>query len=61
MAQLSHLEFASMMLAAFCHDFDHPGVNNQYLVASSDLLALDYNDKSILENHHIAEVFKLLH
>lgn len=50
-----------MMLAAFCHDYDHPGLNNQFLIASSDLLALVYNDKSVLENHHIAEVFKMLH
>ena len=29
--------------AAICHDFEHPGVNNDFLIKTSDLKALRYN------------------
>jgi len=54
-----HEMFASM-LAAIVHDFQHKGVNNDFLVRFQDDLALKYNDKSPLENHHIAAAFQLL-
>jgi cAMP-specific phosphodiesterase 4 len=31
-----------------------------YLINSKDELAILYNDKSILENHHVSYTFKLL-
>ena len=31
--------------AAIVHDFEHVGLNNDYLVNSGDPLALRYNDK----------------
>ncbi|KAJ3017004.1 UNVERIFIED_CONTAM: High affinity cAMP-specific 3',5'-cyclic phosphodiesterase 7A [Siphonaria sp. JEL0065] len=37
-----------------------PGRNNNFLVNTSDQLALLYNDRSILENHHVAAAFKIL-
>ena len=43
------------------HDFDHTGFNNDYLVKTHSALALQYNDISPLENHHIASAFQLLH
>lgn len=46
-----------MLISGFVHDTDHPGYNNQYLVNTRDILALTYNDKSVLENHHIAIAF----
>lgn len=42
------------------HDFEHLGVNNDYLVRMHDQLATLYNDKSPLENHHLAAAFELL-
>ena len=39
----------------------HRGVNNDFLIRSSDPLALLYNDASPLENHHVAAAFTLMH
>jgi hypothetical protein len=41
------------------HDFNHPGVTNDFLIATSDPLALRYNDRSPLENHHCAAAFAI--
>lgn len=49
-----------LMLAASCHDVGHPGLNNDFLARTSDPLALRYNDRSILENYHVATAFGLM-
>jgi hypothetical protein len=54
------MEAAVLLISAMVHDTDHPGVNNLYLVATRDRLALRYNDKSVLENHHIACAFNTM-
>lgn len=54
---MTDLEQAVLLISGFVHDTDHPGYNNQYLVNTWDILALTYNDKSVLENHHIAIAF----
>ncbi|KFG59402.1 3'5'-cyclic nucleotide phosphodiesterase domain-containing protein, partial [Toxoplasma gondii RUB] len=51
---LSPIEQLGILLAALCHDVDHPGVNNAFLRASLHPLSIMYNDKSVLENHHAA-------
>lgn len=58
--QLSDLEQAVLLISGFVHDTDHPGYNNIYLVSTRDILALRYNDKSVLENHHIALAFDIM-
>lgn len=57
---LEPLHILALLFGALVHDFRHPGVTNTYLVASADPLALTYNDKSVLENYHAAEAFKLM-
>lgn len=42
------------------HDYEHKGVNNDYLIRVSDDLAVLYNDRSPMENHHLAASFQLL-
>ncbi|CDW61159.1 PDEase I domain containing protein [Trichuris trichiura] len=42
------------------HDHDHPGRNNAFLVATRDPKAITYNDRSVLENHHISSAWKVL-
>jgi hypothetical protein len=53
-------ELNAAIIASFCHDVAHPGLNNRYLLITKDKLALRYNDASVLENMHAATVFKLL-
>ena len=57
--KLSHLSKCSLFLSCICHDFKHPGVSNDFLKETKDILAIKYNDYSILENMHISEAFKL--
>jgi hypothetical protein len=57
---MSPLELFASLFSCIVHDFKHPGVNNNFLALTEDMLALRYNDKSILENHHVAEAFLLV-
>ncbi|CAF1346234.1 unnamed protein product [Rotaria sordida] len=56
----TQLEITALLFAAIIHDFEHPGLNNNYLVRTKSDLALIYNDFSVLENHHSSSIFKLL-
>ncbi|XP_046738000.1 uncharacterized protein LOC124406594 isoform X5 [Diprion similis] len=49
---LSHLEIMASLIGAVTHDLDHPGVNQPFLVATSNHLAALYENTSVLENHH---------
>ncbi|OMJ89333.1 hypothetical protein SteCoe_8536 [Stentor coeruleus] len=53
-------EIFALFIAAFCHDLEHPGRNNNFEINRGSHLSLIYNDKSVLENHHAAVTFKLL-
>ncbi|TMS35844.1 hypothetical protein L596_003149 [Steinernema carpocapsae] len=57
---MSNLELLALFTAAAMHDYDHPGRTNAFLVASEDKKAIMYNDRSVLENHHAAESWRLL-
>ena len=47
------------LIAALCHDIGHPGFTNRFLVRTSDPIATQYNDQSVLENIHVATALKL--
>lgn len=53
------IDRAICLFSAAIHDFKHPGKNNFFLINTYSPLALLYNDKSVLENHHIAAAFSL--
>lgn len=44
-SMLSDVDYLAAILAAAAHDIDHPGVNNSFLVNTSDPLATLYNDQ----------------
>jgi hypothetical protein len=48
------------ILASVIHDYQHPGVNNAFLISTRDPLAIRYNDRAILEHYHSATAFELL-
>lgn len=55
------LELMALYLAASMHDYDHPGRTNAFLVETRHPLAMLYNDRSVLENHHASASWELLH
>lgn len=57
---LTPLDILSVLLAALCHDLDHPGTNNGYEVASQSELALTHSYDSVLERHHASMTHRLL-
>lgn len=58
--RLTPLELRCLVLAAVCHDLDHPGLGNIYQINAETPLALLYNDQSPLESHHSEQAFSLL-
>lgn len=52
--KLDQVDIISLLLAAFIHDFGHPGLMNSYFINTKSNLAITYHDKSVLENYHIA-------
>lgn len=57
---LRPLDILGALISGLCHDIDHPGFNNNFLIVTSSPFAILYNDKSVLENHHAALTFQLL-
>jgi len=57
---LSYLEIFAVLVAGIVHDLGHPGLNNNFQIATGSALALRYNDRSVLENHHCSLAFTLL-
>jgi hypothetical protein len=58
---MNKYELFGLMIASFVHDIDHPGHTNFFEVNLKSHLALKYNDKSVLENHHCSLAFFILH
>lgn len=56
---LTVLDRFALMLAALTHDTGHLGVNNAFLIANRDRLALMYNDHAVQESMHAALSFQI--
>ena len=54
------LDLLSLFISAIIHDYGHPGLSNNYLINTKNELALTYNDKSVLENFHVSQAFKIM-
>lgn len=56
----TELEQFALLIASVAHDLGHPGVNNGFLSETNDQLALQYNDRSPLENMHCAKLYNIV-
>lgn len=57
---LTDLEIFATIVAALVHDYEHTGTTNNFHINTGSEVALLYNDKAVLENHHVSAAFKLL-
>ena len=55
---LTDLEIFATLVAAIIHDYEHTGTTNNFHVMSGSDTALLYNDRAVLENHHISASFR---
>lgn len=60
LAKFKKLDVLATIVAALIHDIGHPGMTNNFLINSRNDLAITYNDKSVLENYHVAEGFRIM-
>ncbi|ETP22372.1 hypothetical protein F441_04227 [Phytophthora nicotianae CJ01A1] len=56
----ARVEIFAMLIAALCHDLDHPGNTNDFEVKTHSQLALTHNDDAVLERHHCRVAFIIL-
>eukprot|EP00727_Mastigamoeba_balamuthi_P009908 m51a1_g554 putative 3 -cyclic-nucleotide phosphodiesterase rega (668) ;mRNA; f:456763-459255 len=54
------MEKFCLLVSAVFHDVDHPGTNNNFQIATSSPLAMQFNDRSVLENHHLLTAFSAM-
>ncbi|KFP77716.1 Calcium/calmodulin-dependent 3',5'-cyclic nucleotide phosphodiesterase 1C, partial [Acanthisitta chloris] len=57
---LTELEIFAMIFAATIHDFEHTGTTNNFHIQTRSDSAILYNDRSVLENHHVSAAYRLL-
>lgn len=57
---MSDLEIFATLVAALVHDYEHTGTTNNFHVQSGSDTALLYNDRAVLENHHVSAAFRLM-
>ncbi|XP_057326238.1 dual specificity calcium/calmodulin-dependent 3',5'-cyclic nucleotide phosphodiesterase 1-like isoform X2 [Microplitis mediator] len=60
MSWLTELEIFAALIAAIIHDYEHTGTTNNFHVMAGSDTALLYNDRAVLENHHVSATFRLL-
>ncbi len=59
-ALISQFDKLILIFSGLCHDVSHTSHNNAFEINSFSKLAIRYNDKSVLENHHLTTTFKIL-
>ncbi|KAM3593745.1 uncharacterized protein V6R79_020690 [Siganus canaliculatus] len=57
---LTELEIFAIIFAAAIHDYEHTGTTNNFHIQTRSSTALLYNDRSVLENHHVSAAYRLL-
>ncbi|KAL7989918.1 hypothetical protein Chor_012584 [Crotalus horridus] len=57
---LTEIEALAIIFAAAIHDYEHTGTTNSFHIQTKSDTAILYNDRSVLENHHISAVFRMM-
>ncbi|XP_068084842.1 dual specificity calcium/calmodulin-dependent 3',5'-cyclic nucleotide phosphodiesterase 1A [Anabrus simplex] len=57
---MTDLEIFATLVAALIHDFEHTGTTNNFHVMSGTETAMLYNDRAVLENHHVSASFRIM-
>ncbi|GAA50901.1 calcium/calmodulin-dependent 3' 5'-cyclic nucleotide phosphodiesterase [Clonorchis sinensis] len=57
---LTDLDAFALLFAAVIHDYEHTGTTNNFHISTASELAIVYNDRGVLENHHVSAVFRLM-
>ncbi|KAG7275124.1 hypothetical protein CRUP_024690 [Coryphaenoides rupestris] len=57
---LTELEILAMIFAAAVHDYEHTGTTNNFHIQTRSDTAILYNDRAVLENHHVSAAYRLL-
>uniref|UniRef100_A0A4W6BUI9 Phosphodiesterase n=1 Tax=Lates calcarifer TaxID=8187 RepID=A0A4W6BUI9_LATCA len=57
---LTELEIFAIIFAAAIHDFEHTGTTNNFHIQTRSDTAMLYNDRAVLENHHVSAAYRLL-
>uniref|UniRef100_A0A8C4RWI4 Phosphodiesterase n=1 Tax=Erpetoichthys calabaricus TaxID=27687 RepID=A0A8C4RWI4_ERPCA len=57
---LTELEIFAMIFAAAVHDYEHTGTTNNFHIQTRSDTAILYNDRAVLENHHVSAAYRLL-
>ncbi|KAL2777174.1 calcium/calmodulin-dependent 3',5'-cyclic nucleotide phosphodiesterase 1C isoform 5 [Daubentonia madagascariensis] len=57
---LTELEIFAIIFSAAIHDYEHTGTTNNFHIQTRSDSAILYNDRSVLENHHLSAAYRLL-
>ncbi|XP_029416711.1 calcium/calmodulin-dependent 3',5'-cyclic nucleotide phosphodiesterase 1C isoform X3 [Nannospalax galili] len=57
---LTELEIFAIIFSAAIHDYEHTGTTNNFHIQTRSDPAILYNDRSVLENHHLSAAYRLL-
>lgn len=59
-ARTPQLQRMACLIAAAIHDYEHPGLSNDFLVKTGHQRAIRYNDQHVNEHHHVSAAFDVL-
>ncbi|XP_038623976.1 calcium/calmodulin-dependent 3',5'-cyclic nucleotide phosphodiesterase 1C isoform X2 [Tachyglossus aculeatus] len=57
---LTELEIFAIIFSAAIHDYEHTGTTNNFHIQTRSDTAILYNDRSVLESHHVSAAYRLL-
>ncbi|XP_067888387.1 dual specificity calcium/calmodulin-dependent 3',5'-cyclic nucleotide phosphodiesterase 1A-like isoform X2 [Heterodontus francisci] len=57
---MTELEIFAMIFAAAIHDYEHTGTTNNFHIQTRSDAAILYNDRAVLESHHVSATYRLL-